>query len=76
MQNMAQEFFTIDELAGYLRLLDDDGEPDRRRVYWMRQRGQAPPAHRIGGSRGRLLFRRSDVEEWLASRAEPTAQAS
>jgi excisionase family DNA binding protein len=40
-------------------------------VYNWHAAGKAPRAHRIGR---RLFFRRSDVEQWLATRAEP-AQA-
>jgi len=37
-------------------------------IYNWHAAGKAPRAHRIGR---RLFFRRSDVERWLATRAEP-----
>jgi hypothetical protein len=65
-----QELFNMDELAEYLRQFNEDGEPNRQAIYWMRYRGEGPPAIRLGGRRGRLLFRRADVDRWLESRAE------
>jgi predicted DNA-binding transcriptional regulator AlpA len=35
--------------------------------YQLRHRGEGPPAVRVDG---RLLFRPSDVAEWIASRVE------
>jgi hypothetical protein len=61
--------YTTDELAEYLRR-------ERSAIYWMRYRGLGPPAIRVGAGRGRLLFRHSDVEKWLAARADQSAQAS
>lgn len=37
-------------------------------IYNWRAAGKAPRAHRIGR---RLFFRRSDIDRWLADRAEP-----
>lgn len=38
-----------------------------RTIYAWRQRGEGPPAYRIGKH---LRYRRSDVEAWLATRRE------
>jgi predicted DNA-binding transcriptional regulator AlpA len=37
-------------------------------IYNWRTAGKAPRAHRIGR---RLFFRRSDIDSWIASRADP-----
>jgi predicted DNA-binding transcriptional regulator AlpA len=76
MQNGQQEFYDVDELAELLRKLDANGKPKRKAIYCMRQRGEGPPATRIGGRRGQLLFRKVDVDAWLASRAEPGAKST
>jgi hypothetical protein len=52
---------TARELVDYLRL------PTLDALYTMRTRGGGPPAVRI---QRQLLFRRADVEAWLASRVE------
>lgn len=36
--------------------------------YAMRHRGEGPPAYRLGR---RLMFRMSEVDEWLRSRRDP-----
>ncbi len=51
---------TIDELARYLRTTE-------RAIRRWRERGTCPPASRVGA---RLLFERSDVDAWVASRRE------
>ena len=38
--------------------------------YSMRYRGEGPPAYRVGR---RLMFRWSEVEQWLSGLREPTA---
>lgn len=65
------EFFTLSELAIYLKLVDAEGNPKRQSLYWLRTQTGGPPAIRIGGRRGRLLFRKTAVAEWLAARTEP-----
>lgn len=70
------EFFDSDELCRYLRIVDGNGEPDRKRLYWLRYTGNAPPGIRIGGKNGRLIYRRTAVDEWLASRTEHARTAS
>ena len=42
-------------------------------IYNWHSAGKAPRAHRIGR---RLFFRRSDVDSWIASRAEPERQSA
>jgi predicted DNA-binding transcriptional regulator AlpA len=41
--------------------------------YSMRHRGDAPPAYRVGR---RLMFRWSEVEQWLAGRREQPEPAA
>jgi Helix-turn-helix domain len=63
-----QELFTTDELAEYLRC-------DANAIHYLRAKGGGgPPAIRLS-PRGRLLFRKTQVDQWLASRTEPAAQA-
>jgi predicted DNA-binding transcriptional regulator AlpA len=55
------EWATAKQLAAWL------GLGDARAVYWLRSTGQAPRGHRVGKE---TRFRRRDVEQWLATRAE------
>jgi hypothetical protein len=52
---------THEEAAAYLRL-------SPAALHAMRSRGGAPPALRVGGRRGRLLYRRDAIDEWLSER--------
>jgi predicted DNA-binding transcriptional regulator AlpA len=52
---------TAPELVDYLRL------PSLAALYKMRERGDAPPAVKIQKA---LLFRRDDVDTWLATKVE------
>lgn len=56
---MADEFLTSDELAGLLRTT-------RGTLHQWRTRGIGPRGVRIGR---RVLYRRTDVDGWLAERA-------
>lgn len=56
----ADDFLTIDELAAMLRVT-------RQTIYTQRKKGTGPFAHRIGKH---LVFRRSDVLDWLATCAD------
>jgi 2-keto-3-deoxy-L-rhamnonate aldolase RhmA len=61
-----REWFGPADLAGWLGLLDENGEPDVRAIYNMRATRSGPRAHRIAG---KLRFRKADIEAWLAGRA-------
>lgn len=50
------EFYTADELAARFRLA-------RSTLFSWRKAGKGPRSIRVGG---RVLYRASDVEEWLA----------
>lgn len=52
---MTQEWMTLADLADWLVV-------PHRTVYSWRQRGEGPPAYKVGG---KLRWRRSDVEDWL-----------
>lgn len=54
------EWATSEELAAWLGL-----EPAA--LSWLRQKKQAPRGHKIGKG---ILYRRGDVEQWLATRAD------
>ncbi|MBV8980395.1 MAG: helix-turn-helix domain-containing protein [Acidimicrobiia bacterium] len=56
----APELLTVDELAEFLR-----STPDA--VYALRYRGDGPRGVRVGR---RVLFRRSDVDDWLDARSD------
>ena len=55
----------LEWLSGYI------GIPERT-IYNWRQRGEGPPACRIGKH---LRYRRSDVEAWLAERRDKAGSA-
>ena len=44
-----------------------------RTIYSWRQRGEGPPAYRVGKH---LRYRRSDVETWLAGRRDTGSPAA
>lgn len=58
--NEDQRFLTAAEAAQMLRLADGT-------LANLRSRGAGPPYTRVG-DRGRILYRLSDIEEWLAMR--------
>lgn len=55
-----QEFLTVEDLARLLRV-------PKATVYRWRWSGDAPPGYTIGRH---VRFRRTDVEAWLAQRAD------
>jgi len=55
----------LEWLSGYI------GIPERT-IYNWRQRGEGPPAYRIGKH---LRYRRSDVEAWLDGRRDKAGAA-
>ena len=55
-----EQLLDLDWLSGYL------GIPQHSLYNW-RQRGEGPPAYRIGKH---LRYRRGDVEAWLDSRRD------
>jgi hypothetical protein len=59
-----REFMTDSQLCDML------GVVDRTTLTW-RTDGGGPPYCRIGIGRGRILYRRRDVEAWLAARTFP-----
>ena len=59
-----REFLTDTQLCNFL------GVTDRTTLTW-RTDGGGPPYCRIGIKRGRILYRRIDVEAWLAARTFP-----
>lgn len=59
--NHMPALITAPELVDYLRL------PSLAALYKMRERGEAPPAVKIQRA---LLFRRDDVDTWLATKVE------
>jgi excisionase family DNA binding protein len=59
-----EDLHDLDWLSGLL------GVPQRT-IYSWRQRGEGPPAYRIGKH---LRYRRSDVEAWLESRRDAEKQ--
>jgi predicted DNA-binding transcriptional regulator AlpA len=54
-----KDWLSTPELAEWLGL-------DKQALYWMRYRGTAPKAYLIAG---KLRWRRSDVEAWIAEQA-------
>jgi predicted DNA-binding transcriptional regulator AlpA len=61
---LTERLLTIEELAGLLR-------ESPKTTYNRRHRGEGPRGIRPGGRGGRVLFRESDVQRWLESRADP-----
>lgn len=57
---MEEGYLTVPELASELRV-------PVQTIYSWRTRGRCPKGYRVGR---RLLFRRADVQEWLARRAD------
>jgi excisionase family DNA binding protein len=57
---MAEPLMTVEEVAEWLRC-----KPDT--IYKWRYIGAGPKGFRV---RGRVLFRRSDVEEWIELQAD------
>ena len=55
-----EQLLDLDWLSGYLGHL-------QRSLYNWRQRGEGPPAYRVGKH---LRYRRGDVEAWLDSRRD------
>ena len=55
-----EQFSTVEELA-------EAFHTTVHAIYAMRHRGQGPKAIKVGR---KLLFRESDIERWLAERAE------
>jgi excisionase family DNA binding protein len=60
MGTIDEQLLDLDWLSGYL------GIPQRSLYNW-RQRGEGPPAYRVGKH---LRYRRSDIEAWLDSRRD------
>jgi predicted DNA-binding transcriptional regulator AlpA len=58
---MSDPLVPIEDLAAEVKV-------EVQTIYNWRSAGKAPRAHRIGR---RLFFRRSDIDSWIASRAEP-----
>ncbi len=58
--NPDREYLTVPEFASEVRA-------SVQTVYSWRHRGRGPKAYRVGR---RLLFRRADVQEWLAQQAD------
>jgi hypothetical protein len=62
--DLRREFLTDMQLCDWL------GVTDRTTLTW-RTDGGGPPYCRIGIGRGRILYRRIEVEAWLAARTFP-----
>ncbi len=56
-----KEWSTTAELCDWLGI-------DVTALYWLRSTGQGPRGHKIGKE---TKYRARDVEQWLATRAEP-----
>lgn len=56
------EVLTAEETAAYLRMTMSG-------LYNLRHRGEGPPAAQVG-KRGKLRFRRREVDRWLAAQEQ------
>jgi len=65
MSTSDEQLYDLAWLSGYI------GIPERS-IYNWRQRGEGPPAYRIGKH---LRYRRSDVEAWLDGRRDKAGAA-
>jgi excisionase family DNA binding protein len=60
------ELLTLDELSDYIRT-------PKATIYAWRKRRTGPVGHRLGR---RLIFRRSDVDRWIADQPTHPTKAS
>jgi hypothetical protein len=72
MTGPLKEWNSVTDLAGHFGLLDDDGEPNAKAIYWMVHKGTAPRHYRIAG---KLRFHRNDIAEWVAQQEVTPAPA-
>lgn len=62
----------VRELASLLRVENERGEPDTRRLLDLHRRGRIPPGFRIGGqAHGPLRWYRDEVLSWLRESHAP-----